>query len=191
MKRWRDPVLGIAALGLLAVLTFSAARAQESPEASRPIRGTGEAGRPSSGVVTIQGILQGRPVTVDFHHTAVSTLHVLAQVAHISSVVHTTSGVSPHVTTFWVNCGTTAAVAVTPKADTLGRRRDLMVQNAGTVNIHLGGTHATVTATTGWTLHAASVSSFTARLVLEQFQGRLDCIADGPGQTLQIMEIWR
>ena len=190
MSRWARAVAGVLAICLAAGLAW----AQQSTESSRPVRGTGTPGFPATGVQTIQGIFQGRPVTVDFHHNAAAlavTSHSVG-ISHITSVVHVTTGQSPHVTTFWVSaCGTSAAIAVTPKADTLGRRRDLILQNAGTVNIHVGGTHLTVTTTNALTLHAATVSSFTSRLMLQNFQGRLDCIADGPLQTLQIMEIWR
>ena len=190
MSRWARVFAVWAVICLLA----AGAWAQSSLESSRPVRGTGQAGQPEPGVLTIQGVFQGRPVTVDFHHNAAAlavTSHSVG-ISHITSVVHVTTGQSPHVTTFWVaTCGTGAATAITPKSDQLGRRRDLILQNAGTVNIHVGGSHLTVTTTNALTLHAASVSSFTSRLVLENFQGRIDCIADGPGQNLQIMEIWR
>ena len=112
--------------------------------------------------------------------------------AHVGSVTHATLGISPHITTFAVvSCGTTAAVAVTPKVDTLGRRRDVQIQNIGTVNVYVGGTHATITTGTGFTLHAASVSPATSRVELANFQGRVDCIADDVGQQLRVLEIWR
>ena len=112
--------------------------------------------------------------------------------AHVGSVTHATLGISPHITTFAVvSCGTTAAVAVTPKVDTLGRRRDVQIQNIGTVNVYVGGTHATITTGTGFTLHAASVSPATSRVELSNFQGRVDCIADDVGQQLRVLEIWR
>ena len=113
-------------------------------------------------------------------------------VAHVGSVTHATLGLSPHLTTFAVtSCGTTVAIAVTPKVDTLGRRRDVQLQNIGTVNVYVGGTHATLTTGVGYTLHAASVSPATSRLELRNFQGRVDCIADDVGQQLRILEIWR
>ena len=187
MSRWARAVAGVLAICLAAGLAW----AQQSTESSRPVRGTGTPGFPDPGVQTIQGIFQGRPVTVDFHHNAAAlavTSHSVG-ISHITSVVHVTTGQSPHITTFWVVCGTTAAIAVTPKADTIGRRRDLELQNAGTNNIYVGGTHATVTATTGYTLHAGTVA--TSRLTLQNFQGRVDCISSVLGQTLQILEIWR
>jgi len=187
MSRWARFLAVWAVICLLA----AGAWAQSSLESSRPVRGTGQAGRPDTGVLTIQGVFQGRPVTVDFHHNAAAlavTSHSVG-VSHITSVVHVTTGLSPHVTTFWVVCGTSAAIAVQPKADTIGRRRDLELQNAGTNNIFIGGTHATVSATTGYTLHAGTGT--TSRLKLENFQGRIDCISSVLGQTLQIMEVWR
>ena len=177
---WRVATAGLLVFGFAGVLAYG----QESQEASRPVRGTGTPGVPSSGAVTIQGVLQGRPVTVDFHHVA-----ALPTLSHVTSVVHVTTGQSPHITTFWVNCGATAAVAVQPKADTIGKRRDLMFYNTGTNNIFLGGTHATVTTTTGFVLHNGT--GFTSRLTLENFQGRVDCISGLGLQNLQIMEIWR
>ena len=186
MSRWRKGL----AVGLVLCLLAPWAWAQQSTESSRSIRGTGTPGVPADGVLSIQGVLQGRPVTVDFHHTAVSTLHVLAQVAHQSSVVHITAGQSPHVTTFWVTrCGTTATPAVNARADQVGRRRAVYLYNAGTENIFIGGFHATVTATSGFVLHTGT--GFTSRLVLENFHGRLDCITVATDSILQVLEIWR
>lgn len=112
--------------------------------------------------------------------------------AHVGSVIHATLGISPHITTFAVaSCGTTVAIAVTPKVDTLGRRRDVQIQNIGTANVYVGGNHATLSTGVGYTLHAASVSPATSRVELTNFQGRVDCIADDVGQQLRILEIWR
>ena len=86
-----------------------------------------------------------------------------------------------------VGCGATAATAVTP---TTGRR-DLVLKNVGTVNIYVGGVHATVTTSNAWTLHASSAQPGTAQLYLENFSGQVNCIADGPNQTLEIMEVLR
>lgn len=186
MSRW-----GKIAAALVAVCLVTAGAWAQSTESSRPVRGTGQAGQPDAGVLTIQGVFQGRPVTVDFHHNAAAlavTSHSVG-ISHITSVVHVTTGFSPHITTLWVVCGTSAAIAVTPKADTIGRRRDLELLNAGTNTIYIGGTHATVSATTGFGLHAGTGT--TSRLTLKDFQGRIDCISDVLGQTLQIMEIWR
>jgi len=127
-----------------------------------------------------------------------SVTHVAGQIAqsgtwnvqHIGSVVHVTGVQSPHITTFWVaSCGTGAAIAVRPEANTQGRRRDLYFLNSGTENIFLGGTHTTVTATTGFTLHAGT--GVTSRLLLENFTGRVDCITANGSQSLQVIEIWR
>lgn len=220
MNQWAKFV----AVGLTLLLAVGA-WAQSSTESSRPVRGTGQAGQPDSGVLTIQGIIQGRPVTIDFHHTAASALHVVASVGHVSSVTHisgtvrlsdiagnvvgvTSGGLtvgniahmtsvthvavtsqvqSSLVTGFRVNCGTGAATAVSPVTG----RRDVRMKNVGTVNIYVLGGHVTVTTANGWTLHTASASPGTSQLLLENFQGRMDCIADGPGQTLEIIQILR
>jgi hypothetical protein len=88
-----------------------------------------------------------------------------------------------------VNCGTSVAVAVQPKVDTQGRRRDVILQNAGDANIWIGGAHATLTATQGLALHSGV--NPTARLILENFTGRVDCITVTDSETLNVIEIWR
>ena len=109
---------------------------------------------------------------------------------HVGSVVHVTGIQSPHLTSFSViNCGTSAAVAVQPKADTLGRRRDVILQNGGSGTIFVGGSHATITAAQGLGLHSGAVA--TGRLTLENFLGRVDCITVSDTQTLNVIEIWR
>ena len=212
MSRWARAVAGVLAICLAAGLAW----AQQSTESSRPIRGTGTPGFPADGVLTIQGVLQGRPVTVDYHHAAnltvahvTSVVHVqaagaftvqpgntanttawLTQTQHVSAVVHVTTGQSPHVTSFAViNCGTTVAVAVQPKGDNLGRRRDVILQNAGSGTIFVGGSHVTLTAAQGLGLHSGAVA--TGTLTLSNFQGRVDCITVTDTQTLKVLEIWR
>ena len=188
MSRWARAVAGVLAICLAAGLAW----AQQSTESSRPVRGTGTPGFPATGVQTIQGIFQGRPVTVDFHHNAAAlavTSHSVG-ISHITSVVHVTTGQSPHVTSFAViNCGTTVAVAVQPKGDTLGRRRDVILQNAGSGTIFVGGSHVTLTAAQGLGLHSGAVA--TGTLTLSNFQGRVDCITVTDTQTLKVLEIWR
>lgn len=111
-------------------------------------------------------------------------------VAHVGSVVHVTGVISSHITAFAVaNCGTTAAAAVIPHPQQILQRRDIILQNAGNGTIFIGGSHVTVTAASGLGLHSGAVS--TSRLVLENFQGRIDCITVGDSQTLNIIEVWR
>lgn len=113
-----------------------------------------------------------------------------AQVQHISTVVHVTAGISPQFTMFRVNCGTSAATAVSANPN----RKSLRLRNSGTRDIFIGGGHATVTTSNGWTIHAVSGTSAAhaaSYLELNDFQGLVQCIADGPGQTLEILQILR
>ena len=110
--------------------------------------------------------------------------------AHVSSVTHLTLGLSPSLTTAVSWCSPTALTVLSASAT----RRDVQLQNVGTIPIYVGGAHATVTALTGFVLHASSVSAGASRLTLRDFRGRLDCITDsGPtlNQKLDILEIQR
>lgn len=128
-------------------------------------------------------------------HVAVTNVGAASQsgewnIRHVGSTVHVTAGQSPHLTSFAVgNCGTTVAIAVTPKVDTLGLRRDVILQNAGTGTIFIGGAHVALTAANGLGLHSGAVA--TGRIILENFQGRVDCITITESQTLNVIEIWR
>ena len=110
-------------------------------------------------------------------------------VSHVSAVLHVAGiNVSPQFTMLQQAGCSGTATTILSSATT---RRDLIVQNNGTVNIYLGGGHATVTTSNGFALHASSASPFTSKVDLPNFQGPLACIADGPGQTLSIIQIVR
>jgi len=104
----------------------------------------------------------------------------IATVVHVRAVAYSQLLRQQQVT----NCGTSAATFLSAAS---GLRRDVYLKNGGTVNIYVGGTHATVTTSNGWFLHAGQVS--TAELRLESFQGPLACIADGPGQRLYVITV--
>lgn len=110
--------------------------------------------------------------------------------AHIGAVLHLTVGQSPVLTTAVSWCSPSVLTVLLPSAT----RREVQLQNVGTVPIYIGGTHATLTAATGFAIHASSVSAGASRLILRDFLGRLDCITDsGPtqNQKLDILEIVR
>ena len=110
--------------------------------------------------------------------------------AHISGVTHLTLGLSPALTTAVSWCNPSLLTVLSPSAT----RREVQLQNVGTVPIYIGGAHATLTAATGFAIHASSVSAGASRLTLRDFRGRLDCITDsGPtqNQKLDILEIVR
>lgn len=76
-----------------------------------------------------------------------------------------------------VSCGAARRVAAEGNA----RRTSMLLQNVGTMNIHVGsGAH--LTATTGLTVHVG------AALTLDNYTGPIECIADGPNQNLQVLE---
>lgn len=121
--------------------------------------------------------------------TGVTVFTVMGAIDHVATQVHVAGlGISPQFTMFRVNCGTTAATAVSVTTT----RRRVILQNVGTFPIYIGGGHVTVTTSNAFTLHAVSAAqnaATTSRLELTDFQGRVDCISDGPGQTLEILQV--
>ena len=83
------------------------------------------------------------------------------------------------------------ATAATAVSVTTTRRR-VILQNVGTLPIYICGGHVTVTTSNAFTLHAVSAAqnaATTSRLELTDFQGRVDCISEGPGQTLEVIQV--
>lgn len=121
--------------------------------------------------------------------TGVTVFTIMGAVDHVATQVHVAGlGISPQFTMFRVNCGSTAATAVSVTTT----RRRVILQNVGTLPIYIGGGHATVTTSNAFTLHAVSAAqnaATTSRLELTDFQGRVDCISDGPGQTLEVLQV--
>ena len=121
--------------------------------------------------------------------TGVTVFTVMGAIDHVATQMHVAGlGISPQFTMFRVNCGTTAATAV---GVTTTRRR-VILQNVGTLPIYIGGGHVTVTTSNAFTRHAVSAAqnaATTSRLELTDFQGRVDCISDGPGQTLEVLQV--
>lgn len=121
--------------------------------------------------------------------TGVTVFTIMGALDHVATQVHVAGvGISPQFTMFRVNCGTTAATAVSVTTT----RKRVILQNVGTLPIYIGGGHVTVTASNAFTLHAVSAAenaSTTSRLELTDFQGRVDCISDGPGQTLEVLQV--
>ena len=121
--------------------------------------------------------------------TGVTVFTIMGAVDHVATQIHVAGlGISPQFTMFRVNCGTTAATAVSVTTT----RRRVLLQNVGTLPIYIGGGHVTVTTSNAFTLHAVSATqnaATTSRLELTDFQGRVDCISEGPGQTLEIIQV--
>lgn len=97
-------------------------------------------------------------------------------------------------TYFRVNCGLTAATA----ASTNPNRRDLRLRNLSINTIFVGGSHVTVTESIGFPLHAAATQSgtavtghTTAELVIENYTGPADCIAERANSLLGVLQILR
>ena len=121
--------------------------------------------------------------------TNVTHVTVMGTISHISQQLHVAGvGISPQFTMFRVNCGSTAATAISVGTT----RKRVILQNVGTLPIYIGGGHVTVTTSNAFTLHAVSAAqnaATTSRLELTDFQGRVDCISEGPGQTLEVLQV--
>lgn len=121
--------------------------------------------------------------------TGVTFFSVQGAISHNSGQLHVAGlGISPQFTMFRVNCGSSAATAVSVTTT----RRRVILQNVGTLPIYIGGGHVTVTTSNAFTLHAVSAAqnaATTSRLELTDFQGRVDCISEGPGQTLEVLQV--
>ena len=62
--------------------------------------------------------------------------------------------------------------------------RTVTLFNAGTANVYINSdsSHTAATTATGFTLHAG------ASLEFQNFGGQLNCLTDGPGQRLNVIE---
>ena len=174
------------------------------------VQGLGTPGASHGGVLSVQGVAGGNPIVVNVQHisgavhlasnvtdnannairvTGVTVFSIQGAVSHNSGQLHVAgTGISPQFTMFRVNCGSTAATAVSVTTT----RKRVILQNVGTLPIYIGGGHVTVTASNAFTLHAVSApqnAATTSRLELTDFQGRVDCISDGPGQTLEVLQV--
>ena len=175
------------------------------------VQGVGTPGQSHGGVLTVQGVTGMNPVTVSQSTANWTTAHISSavhvvgtlsgsvNVAHVSGAIHVagTLRMRQHISGGFTmgqvsECGTAARTVIATNAS----RRSLILQNAGGRLMYVGGTHATLTTSNGFPLHASGTSdnpeiwhAALSRLELPFYRGPIACLTVGAGSTLVFIEI--
>ncbi len=124
-----------------------------------PISGTGVAGTPTAGVLTIQGITSMTPVKVDASGFTVPITGTVVVASLPAMTVTTVEGAATTLATGQVTVNTTAGGVLIAAAR--ATRREIVVTNTGTVPVYLG--NSGVTTTTGHLLPGIKGASVSLR----------------------------